>query len=139
MHRDGLFWPRQLFFPCTRFCRRLDGLEQHGRPNSHLGKHRVFLNEVMLLYFAGLSYLSGLVSCCRSGIVLSAVDGGEISRCVAYQNGGRNAHLEGGPVGIWVWCVSVCVTLPWLSLCFDPSLVQCVLYGPKFRCVLIRV
>ena len=36
-----------------------------------------------------------------SGILLENTDGGVIERCVAYENGGSNGGLTGGPVGIW--------------------------------------
>lgn len=38
-----------------------------------------------------------------SGMVLSSVDGGAVTRCVASGNGARNAHVGGGPVGIWAF------------------------------------
>lgn len=38
-----------------------------------------------------------------SGIVLSGVDGGLITRCSASFNGHSNGHDGGGPVGIWFW------------------------------------
>ena len=36
-----------------------------------------------------------------SGILVENTDGGVIERCVAYENGGSNGGLTGGPVGIW--------------------------------------
>ncbi len=36
------------------------------------------------------------------GIMLTSVDGGRISRCIAHNNGWRNT-ANGGPVGIWAW------------------------------------
>ena len=38
-----------------------------------------------------------------SGIVVSSCDGALVTRCVAHDNGGMNAHTGGGPVGIWAY------------------------------------
>lgn len=38
-----------------------------------------------------------------SGIVVSGVDGGVVSRCVASENGASNGHFGGGPFGIWTY------------------------------------
>lgn len=38
-----------------------------------------------------------------SGIMLAAVDGALITRCLAAWNGAANGHVGGGPVGIWTW------------------------------------
>lgn len=43
-----------------------------------------------------------------SGIVVSAVDGAVIERCVAHDNGGLGPATGGGPYGIWVFEANAC-------------------------------
>lgn len=73
---------------------------------STYGQNLKSISNVNLSYcktYNNLGNFNNINTNTGNGIVLGHVDGGNINHCISYNNGQNNAHLGGGPVGIWCY------------------------------------